>query len=434
MTPAPGPSDPGIIIDRRRGWTVTVMLFLFFTINFADKAILGLAAIPLMRDLDLTPEQFGMLGSAFYLLFSLSSAAIGLVSTRVSTKWIIAVMGLIWALCQFPIAIFGSFAVLLACRVILGAGEGPAHPMMMHQIASWFEDEKRALPTSLAALGGAVGIGVAAPTLTWIIVTHGWRWAFVALGVVGLVWTIAWVFVGRDGPLSSTPPATSQETEAVTPAAAVPYKELFGNRTMIGYLMAGFLAYSCVAASVIWIPAFLVNGVGFTQIEAGWVLVVPAAVQIFLTPSIAAWSQRLTARGWSSRVARAGVSGGCLILSGVLMASLPFLPKTVIAPMLGLSLALVSLIFVIGPVMVAEMVPAEKRGAMLGMTNGVHTLAGIVAPVIMGLAIGSIADPVEGYRLAIILLGSWIAAGGLIAVTMMDPGREARRLKERLAD
>ena len=42
-------------------WGITALLFLFMLINFSDKTVVGLAAVPIMRDLELTPRQFAAL-------------------------------------------------------------------------------------------------------------------------------------------------------------------------------------------------------------------------------------------------------------------------------------------------------------------------------------------------------------------------------------
>src|SRR6516225_4730322 len=112
-----------------RAWAVVGMLFLFMLINFADKAIIGLSAVPIMRDLHLTNEQFGKVGSAFFLLFSISAVVVGFIANRVPTHILLGVMGLIWALTQFPMLGTVSLATLVACRITLGAGEGPAYPV-----------------------------------------------------------------------------------------------------------------------------------------------------------------------------------------------------------------------------------------------------------------------------------------------------------------
>ena len=45
--------------DGDRAWIVVVMLFIFMVINFADKAVIGIAAVPMMQELELSPRQLG---------------------------------------------------------------------------------------------------------------------------------------------------------------------------------------------------------------------------------------------------------------------------------------------------------------------------------------------------------------------------------------
>src|SRR5580658_4156894 len=85
-----------------RPWTIAILLAFFMYINFADKAVIGLAAVPMMRDLALSPEQWGIVGSSFFVLFSLSAALVGWGADRVPAKWALAAMGILWALTQFP--------------------------------------------------------------------------------------------------------------------------------------------------------------------------------------------------------------------------------------------------------------------------------------------------------------------------------------------
>ncbi|MBV8449917.1 MAG: MFS transporter, partial [Hyphomicrobiales bacterium] len=61
----------------RKAWIVVGMMFAFMLINFADKAVIGLAAVPIMTELQLTNTEFGKLGSAFFLLFSVSAVLVG---------------------------------------------------------------------------------------------------------------------------------------------------------------------------------------------------------------------------------------------------------------------------------------------------------------------------------------------------------------------
>src|ERR1700759_4587590 len=144
--------------NRNRAWLVVALLFTFMVINFADKAVLGIAAVPIMKELQLGPREFGLVGSSFFLLFAVSSIAAGFLVNRAQTRWVLLAMGLVWALTQFPMLGPVGFGTILACRVALGAGEGPAYPVAFHATYKWFPNELRTLPTAMIAQGGAVGV------------------------------------------------------------------------------------------------------------------------------------------------------------------------------------------------------------------------------------------------------------------------------------
>src|SRR5258708_31574896 len=94
-------------------WKITFLLFLFGLVNFADKIVVGLAGVPIMTELKLEPEQFGLLGSAFFFLFSISAIAVGFLVNRVATRLVLLVLPVIWALTQFPMVGTLSFTTLL---------------------------------------------------------------------------------------------------------------------------------------------------------------------------------------------------------------------------------------------------------------------------------------------------------------------------------
>src|SRR4029077_14856837 len=87
-----GPTVPA------RAYAVLIMLFLFQTINFFDKLVFGLSAVPMMNEVSLSPKEFGLIGSSFFLLFSLSGMAVGLfVVGRFPAKWILILLAAIWS-------------------------------------------------------------------------------------------------------------------------------------------------------------------------------------------------------------------------------------------------------------------------------------------------------------------------------------------------
>jgi len=66
----------------------------------------------------------------------------------------------------------------------------------VHAVYKWFPDEKRTFPTAILSQGSAFGVILAVPALNWLIVNYSWHYAFGALGVVGLMWVVAWLIGG----------------------------------------------------------------------------------------------------------------------------------------------------------------------------------------------------------------------------------------------
>src|SRR5690349_3929809 len=358
-------------------WKITFLLFLFMVVNFADKVVVGLAGVPIMNDLKLDAGQFGELGSSFFLLFSISAINVGFIVNRVQTRTVLLVMAIIWSLAQFPMVGTVSFATLVICRIILGAGEGPAFSVAAHAIYKWFPDEKRTLPTAILSQGSAFGVILAVPALNWIIVNHSWHYAFGALGVVGLMWVAAWLVWGREGPLVQT----------VAMAAAdprVPYSRLLTSRTFIGCCAATFGAYWALSLGLTWFTPFIIKGLGFSQKDAGWISILPwvfgAAVVL-----VAGWtSQVLMARGVSTRGARGLLGAAPLVVGGAILAMLPYVESAGLRiAVLVVGSGLCGSIYVVCPPMLGEFTPVSQRGAIISIYGAIYTLAGIIAPSVM---------------------------------------------------
>jgi len=403
-------------------WTITFLLFLFMLVNFADKIVVGLAGVPIMTELKLEPEQFGLLGSSFFFLFSIAAIVVGFIVNRIATRWVLLVLAVIWALAQFPMVGTVSFTTLLICRVILGAGEGPAFSVAAHAVYKWFPDEKRTLPTAILSQGSAFGVILAVPALNWVIVNHTWHYAFGALGVVGLMWGLAWLIMGKEGPLVQTVAMAKADPR-------VPYLQLLTSRTFIGCCAATFGAYWALSLGLTWFTPFIVKGLGFSQQDAGLISILPwvfGAVVVLLTGWV---SQVMMARGYSTRGARGVLGSVPLIVGGLILGVMPHLEGT------GLQIALLVVgsglcgsIYVVCPPMLGEFTPVSQRGAVISIYGAIYTLAGILAPSVMGKVIQNAGGLLEGYMTgftinAVILIGS-----GVLGLLLLWPNTERARL------
>jgi MFS transporter, ACS family, D-galactonate transporter len=408
---------------QREAWLIVALLFLFMVINFADKAVIGIAAVPMMQELRLTPSQFGLIGSSFYLLFSLSAVVTGFVANRVQTRWLLLVMGLVWALTQFPMLGNLGIAAVVACRVGLGAGEGPAAPVALHSAYKWFPNELRTLPTAIVVQGGAVGIMVALPLLNWVIVNYSWHWAFGVLGITGLAWTAAWLVLGREGSL-----AAATATDATPAPDRIAYRQLLLSPTIIASWCASFGAQWGLSQALSWQGAFLIKGLGFAQGSIGLLGALPAGSTVVVVIAAGWYSQRLLARGVSSRVARGIFGGACVMLGGAALAIMPYLPGIPVKIALTtIGVALPTVIYVISNAVVSEITPVAQRGALLAIGTAVSTSAGLLAPYVMGSVIERAATPLDGFNAGFTICGVIMLVGGAIGMALIRPKREATR-------
>ena len=407
----------------KAAWLIVALLFLFMLVNFADKAVIGIAAVPIMQELQLSPRQFGLLGSSFYLLFAVSAVVTGFIVNRVQTRWALLVMGLVWALTQFPMIGTVGFAAIAACRIALGAGEGPAFPVALHSTYKWFPNELRTLPTAIVAQGAGIGILVALPLLNWVLVHYSWHWAFGVLGIAGLAWTAAWFVLGREGPLTA-----AAATDAAPTPGRIPYGRLLLSPTIMAVWCASFGAQWGLSQALSWQGAFLIKGLGFAQGSIGLLGALPAGASVILVIFAGWFSQRLLARGVPSRAARGIFGGAGVALGGAAMAIMPYVaavPAKIALTTLGV--ALPSVIYVIGSAVVGEIAPVAQRGALLAIGTAISTSAGLLAPYVMGSVVETAATPLDGFNTGFMICGVIMLVGGVIGMSLMRPERETIR-------
>src|SRR5271165_3650942 len=357
-----------------RRLTIVAFLTAFIAINFADKAVFGLAAAPIMRDLRLNHAQFGAIGSSFFLLFSFSALLIGWLGDRLNPNWLLAGMALVWTAAQLPAAGAVSVATLVGLRVMLGAGEGPAFPVALQVAYVDLPDSQRPRITGIILAGAPLGTAAAALFCTWLMLRYGWHVAFVTLGVVSFAWAMLWLAVApRLAPSASTPAAK----EKIEPVLSM--RALLTNRTMLGVMLASFAAYWASAVAVIWFPKFLERGAGWSEATAGVLLALAWGMQIPIC-ILGGW----TAEALQRRTRVRGAAYRRLAILGVALTGASFLglafvrAQSLAATFVILSLMAVVVVFVVAGPIVAEIVPRAQRGTALGALVAVYALAGFI--------------------------------------------------------
>jgi ACS family hexuronate transporter-like MFS transporter len=200
-----------------------------------------------------------------------------------------------------------SVAGFIGMRFLLGIGEAGNFPSAIKTVAEWFPCRERALATGIFNSGTNVGALVTPLVVPWITLTYGWAWAFVATGVLGFAWLIAWLLFYA--PPERHPRVSAGELAYITsdpdvPSARVPWRKLITHRQTWAFAIGKFLTDPIWWLYLFWIPDFLGRRYGVDLKTIG----VPL-VAIYLAADVGSigggWlSSRLIGLGWTTNRAR----------------------------------------------------------------------------------------------------------------------------------
>ena len=418
-------AGPAAATGSRRAWLTAWLLFGFMLVNFADKTVLGLCADPIMRDLHLTRQQFGTASAAFFALFSVSALLVSLLTRRVRSSLLLAVLAVLWSAAQIPVAAGAGFGALIGTRLLLGAAEGPAAPVAIHHLHGWFPHQRRALPTALLLSGAAGGVALAAPVVTAVMDSWGWRWAFGLVGAAGLVWSALWLRLGREGP-----PAPDAGP-ALPPDAAgrVPYRRILLSGTVLSAAFGAFAAYWMLSANLTWMPDYLHDVMGFSTRRTA---LVTAGVGL-VTGLLLLGHGRLTGREASPTARRRlpeVVPVGLLVCTaGACVAGFALSGSTALRMVLLLGpMALATLVLTASQLACARICPPGQRGPVLGAVACVYGLGGVLSPVVTGHLVDAAPTLAAGYRQAFLATAVLVAVAGVLVCVFLRPERDGRRL------
>lgn len=447
-TPPVAPADPGE--SRATAWGFTGLLVSLYVVNWADKAVLGLAAQPLMDELGLSASQIGLLGSAFFLTFTVGGFAAGLLNRWVSLKWILALLAIGWSVAMLPVVLSATFAVLLVSRMLLGFLEGPSSAIIHTATYTWHPVEKRGVPSACITAAASIAKIAIAPALAVLMAAQGWRAGFVVLAAIGLVWVVIWLPTWKVGPFGSdkstrdaagTEPGSDAGTEAGSDAGTdagtaagtaeptAPWAKVFTTPTFVSGALAVMSMYALVSVVLTFLPSFFEKGLGYSQVQAGTMFGLPSIASLVVMAVLSFTGDRLISRGASSRVLRGIVPAAGLLVCGLSLTTLPWIGTPIVAvAVVSIGYAFGAAIFPLLNSAISQIVRPAQMAGTLGVFLALMAIGGLVAPYATGLVVDAAATPLEGYERAFQIFGAVAVVAAVGALLCVNPERDRARL------
>jgi MFS family permease len=368
---------------------VLALLCVMYFITYVDRVNIGTAATEIQRELGLSNTELGLVFSAFaypYLIFQVIG---GWVGDRFGPRKTLFWCGIVWAVATILTGFVHGLVTLFIARILLGFGEGATFPTSTRAMQNWTPAAKRGFAQGLTHAAARLGNAVTPPLIAALMVILTWRGAFMALGVVSLLWVVAWVWYFRNEP-KDHPSITLEELKTLPVRAAaaggpIPWGALLRRMWPVT------LTYFCYGWSLWlylnWLPLFFKNNYSL-DIKSSAVF----ASGVFFAGVVGdtlggVISDRILHRTGNIRLARLSVT--MLGFLGAFASLLPILYThdiTMVALCLSAGFFFAEL--VIGPMWSVPMDIAPKySGTAAGLMNTGSALAAIVSPLVAGYVI-----------------------------------------------
>jgi MFS family permease len=168
---------------RRR---VLTLLFLAYVLNFVDRNIIGILAVPIRKEFGLSDTALGGLGVAFGVLYAIVAIPIARLADRRSRVRTIGASIALWSLFTALCGAAQSYAQLAIARIGVAVGEAGGIAPSYSLIADYFPRDRRSRALAIFSLGIPVGSALGIMFGGWVAVTFDWRTAFLAAGIAGI--------------------------------------------------------------------------------------------------------------------------------------------------------------------------------------------------------------------------------------------------------
>lgn len=252
--------------DTRQRAYVLFMLLLVYLVSLIDRQILAVLIEPIRKELRFSDTQMGLLsGLAFGLLYATMAVPLSRLGDRWSRKGMIAICLAVWSVATSACGLAQNFVQLFMARVLVGTGEAGAGPSSHSLISDYFPPEQRATALGIYSMGIFTGAGLGLFIGSIFLAHFGWRGAFIAAGLPGLVLTAIFALTVRE-PEHGT--ADMPARPPVPPFAASFLTILRSGTIIAGAFGLGFAVFA-LQSLLNWLPALMVRQYGFTAAEAG---------------------------------------------------------------------------------------------------------------------------------------------------------------------
>ena len=402
---------------------ILILLLAINTFSYADRFVFSILIPDIKAAFGASDSVLGLLGGpAFMISFVLFTLPLARLGDRWSRRGVVAISATLWSLASAACGVVGNILQMGTARVLVGVGEAGAMPSSQAMIAGLFSERRRATALGILSAASQLGVVVGLAGGAAIAAHWGWRTAFIALSLPGvLLGILIWLTGPRQ--VRSTTAASTGKNPSMLHAV-----KLFLATPSLRYIAVGVGVFNIFGyAGITWLPAYFTRSHGLSVLETGTWLGIGSAIGGVLgsiTSGILVDRLRRRDEAWQLRIPAIG-----LFASMPLLAIMFLLPGGIKVEMGGIHVPGVILLLLATSFLgalwtapaygaVARLIPPSERAQAVGVFVIIINLIGsVLGPPLAGLA-SDILTPLfahDSMRYSLLSLTSLVFAGAVLA-------------------
>lgn len=252
---------------RGMRWWMVGLVTAGLIVNYLARNTLSVAAPTMMKELSFSTKEYSYVVVAWQICYALMQPIAGYVLDTIGTKIGFAVFALAWSVACAAAALSTGWQSLAFFRGLLGLSEAAGIPAGVKATTEWFPAKERSIAIGWFNIGSSIGALCAPPLVVWALLNGNWKWAFIIVGVLGIVWSGIWMLfykhpknqallsdAERDHILSGQ---EAQYNDANTKKAT--WLEIIRNRNFWAIGIPRFLSEPAWQTFNAWIPLYMMT-------------------------------------------------------------------------------------------------------------------------------------------------------------------------------
>jgi len=246
-------------------WWMVGLVTAGLIVNYLARNTLSVAAPTMMKELDFTTRDYSYVVVAWQICYAVMQPVAGYVLDSIGTKLGFAVFALAWSLACAGAALATGWQSLALLRGVLGMAEAAGIPAGVKATTEWFPAKERSVGIGWFNIGSSVGALCAPPLVVWALLHGNWKWAFIIVGALGVIWTVLWMLLykhPRDQQRLGDAErayilAGQQDLAGTVPAEKAGWRNIIRGRNFWAIAVPRFLSEPAWQTFNAWIPLYM---------------------------------------------------------------------------------------------------------------------------------------------------------------------------------